>query len=550
MNVNAGLASLANNGGPTFTHQLLAASPAIDAGSNALAVDANGQPLTTDQRASGFSRILSVSVDIGSLESREAVLIVDTLSDNGGLTACTNAANDCSLRGAITRSANIIDTVISFDPIVFAFPQTITLTNGELVINIQGTLTINGSNGVRISGNNTSRVFNIFFVSTATLQGLTITAGTGVLGGGIYTEGNLTINNCTISGNNSSQAGGGIYQDNNTLTVTNSTISGNTSDLGGGVYSNNSPSFQNVTVTNNSAFSSGGGIQDASAFAPIGRSIIAGNSAPDSPDFSGIIDSRGYNLIGNSQGTSIGGNTTGNILNQNAQLAPLGYYGGTTMTHALLSSSPAINAGNTAASPTLDQRGAARIGTADIGAFEVNNTVNGGNYVATLPNGNQNVGYNFTIAPNNGSFTYSVTSGSLPNGLSLTNSFAPTAVVTISGTPTESGTFNFSINATNGVNSIVTNYSLLVLAPTAATSTVSGRVFMPTGRGLANASVIMTNQNGETFRTRTNPFGYYRFTEVQAGETYIFSVASKRYQFASQVVNVAENIDGLNFFGQ
>ena len=48
---NPGLDPLANNGGPTQTIALLPGSPAIDAGSNALAVDpTTGQPLTTDQR--------------------------------------------------------------------------------------------------------------------------------------------------------------------------------------------------------------------------------------------------------------------------------------------------------------------------------------------------------------------------------------------------------------------------------------------------------------------------------------------------------------------
>jgi Carboxypeptidase regulatory-like domain len=85
---------------------------------------------------------------------------------------------------------------------------------------------------------------------------------------------------------------------------------------------------------------------------------------------------------------------------------------------------------------------------------------------------------------------------------------------------------------------------VIVAAPTIASATVSGRVFTPTGRGLGNASVVMTNQNGESVRARTNPFGYYRFADIQSGEIYIFSVASKHYQFATQVVNVAEDLDG------
>ena len=43
------LGPLQNNGGPTQTHALLPGSPAIDVG-NAVCTDANGDPLTTDQR--------------------------------------------------------------------------------------------------------------------------------------------------------------------------------------------------------------------------------------------------------------------------------------------------------------------------------------------------------------------------------------------------------------------------------------------------------------------------------------------------------------------
>ena len=67
--------TLANNGGPTRTHRLKPNSPAIDAGSNALALDAANQPLTTDQRGAGFPRTLdgngdsTAVVDIGAFEA-------------------------------------------------------------------------------------------------------------------------------------------------------------------------------------------------------------------------------------------------------------------------------------------------------------------------------------------------------------------------------------------------------------------------------------------------------------------------------------------------
>ena len=57
------------NGGPTQTIALMAGSPAINAGSTALAVDQNGNPLTTDQRGAGFPRV-NGTVDIGASSAR------------------------------------------------------------------------------------------------------------------------------------------------------------------------------------------------------------------------------------------------------------------------------------------------------------------------------------------------------------------------------------------------------------------------------------------------------------------------------------------------
>lgn len=66
--VDPGLAALGNYGGPTQTFALLAGSPAIDHGSNALAAAAG---LTTDQR--GYGRIYNRNVDIGAFEFGSAL---------------------------------------------------------------------------------------------------------------------------------------------------------------------------------------------------------------------------------------------------------------------------------------------------------------------------------------------------------------------------------------------------------------------------------------------------------------------------------------------
>ena len=47
----------------------------------------------------------------------------------------------------------------------------------------------------------------------------------------------------------------------------------------------------------------------------------------------------------------------------------------------------------------------------------------------------------------------------------------------------------------------------------------------------------------------TTSFGYYRFEEVAAGETYIISASAKRYTFSqqTQVLNINEDTEGINF---
>jgi hypothetical protein len=86
-------------------------------------------------------------------------------------------------------------------------------------------------------------------------------------------------------------------------------------------------------------------------------------------------------------------------------------------------------------------------------------------------------------------------------------------------------------------------------SPTAASVSISGRV-MAGKQGLSRATVYLTDQKGETRTARTNSFGYFRFEEVEVGETYIINVSSKRYQFNPQVVTLTEEINELNFTPQ
>lgn len=74
------LGDLQNNGGATLTYALLPGSSAREAGDSAAALDAQGQPLVTDQRGEGFSRVLGSVVDIGAFEAEPEPMNVETLN--------------------------------------------------------------------------------------------------------------------------------------------------------------------------------------------------------------------------------------------------------------------------------------------------------------------------------------------------------------------------------------------------------------------------------------------------------------------------------------
>lgn len=249
----------------------------------------------------------------------------------------------------------------------------------------------------------------------------------GNFGGGIANEGTLTVTTSTITRNNGGQIGGGIRNvgtatlrrstvDNNTavgggltggggidntggtLTITNSTISGNrltggVASMGGGIRNVLGATLNlfNVTIAGNGepAAKRGGGIFNfTGSTVNLTNTIVDGNSAElDGPDCFGTLISGGSNLISDATDCTVAGNTTGNI-SDFTNLAPLADYGGPTRTHALCTASGvpdavcrtfsrAIDAGNDANCPTVDQRKAPRVdvaafGTAicDIGAFE------------------------------------------------------------------------------------------------------------------------------------------------------------------------------------
>jgi Concanavalin A-like lectin/glucanases superfamily/Carboxypeptidase regulatory-like domain len=114
------------------------------------------------------------------------------------------------------------------------------------------------------------------------------------------------------------------------------------------------------------------------------------------------------------------------------------------------------------------------------------------------------------------------------------------------------GTINFATQTvcTSGLTSLSPFAVVNGFAPTAAESSISGRVTTASGRGIRNAVVQIIGGNlSETRYARTNPFGYYRISGLDAGQTYILNIASKRYSFANptRVITLNDDLTGEDF---
>ena len=323
---------------------------------------------------------------------------VNSTGDSGNGSGATGDLRYCITQANGNSQAN----TIVFDSTVFGGHQTIALGGTELELkDTAGTQTIIGpAAGVTIDAGGKSSVLKVDTSVTASLSGLTITGGSVSGkgdGGGVNNDGHLTLTRCTVSGN-SAGYGGGVF-DYGTATLTDCTIVGNSAGAGGGVLDvalADTVTLTNCTVSGNSAGTGGGvWIYDGSTLT-IGDTIVAGNTGGAAPDIAGpVTTDLGYNLIDASDGSSgltAAGDEVGTAASPiDAELAPLGDYGGPTQTMALLPGSPAIDTGIAVAGVTTDQRGVSRpLGTVpDIGAFESRGftiAVAGGDNQSTLVN--------------------------------------------------------------------------------------------------------------------------------------------------------------------
>ncbi len=471
-----------------------------------------GGPYTVSANANGSTG--GVNFSLTNLPACSTPITVTSNADSGAGTL-RQALLDVCAGGTI----NFANPVMS--------GATITLTSGELVIGKN--LTIDGSalaSPISISGNNAVRVFMVNSGVTANLIGLRIINGyaSGTSGAGIYNAGVLMVSNSTLSGNNTTNGGAGIWNlSSGTLLVSNSTFSGNNAASGGGIVSQGVLTVSNSTFFSNTALSgggggySGGGIYNSSGTLTVLNSTFSGNGAANvgggiynifgTLNYANTIianSTGGGDCVNNAMNGGVIGVNTNNLvqdgscsaaLSGDPLLNALADNGGRTATMALRPGSPAIDAGNDAtcaAAPVndLDQRGVARPQGAhcDIGAYEVNqftltvNTAGNGSGVV-MPA----VGSHFYISSTVVPITATANPGSSFAGWSgdLTGSANP-ATVTMTGDKVVTATFNTNPNADlvvtqsyqlNFLHDITFTLTVRNLGPNAAANAVVSDTF-------------------------------------------------------------------------
>ena len=427
------LGPLEDNGGPTETMAIAAASPAAGQGIW------NAGAASTDQR--GVTRPV-LNPDIGAYQHTSLHIIVNTTADIANPAANPNVI---SLREAIaiingtlsptaptlsaTQLALISDTgnapnTITFDSSLVSSPGggTITLSVvgdtsvGQSAFLIDSQITIDGpsgNSGITLSAAGARmRLFDVTNTGNLTLQDLTLrdgdllgtNAGNGVggtaLGGAIYDQGTLTVLDDTFTHNTAlggfgsaggAAEGGAIFNQGGTVSITNSTFTANqaiggdgfggtvAAALGGALYNaagQLSVSFS--TISANTADGGGRDIYSVGGGTSVNYSIIAQSdtNVTDLVVTGGGILIGGFNLINQKSvpGSSFSFTVTGDPL-----LGPLSSLnGGPTPTMALPSNSPAIGVDTVdfTGRSTTDQRGVYRNLPADIGAYQLSTTYN------------------------------------------------------------------------------------------------------------------------------------------------------------------------------
>lgn len=331
----------------------------------------------------------------GGIFGQDATISNSTISGNfgtGGVVAYNLTLTDSTVsRNTITGDGGGVNAMFATIANSTICGNSATGNGGG--VNAGTTASISNST---ISGNQAGQSGGGIAGTGATISNSSITGNRSATDGGGVDVFNTIITYSTVSGNEAQGDGGGVFGNN--TNIANSTISRNTAHTNGGGIVASYTIITNSTIAENSAGSQGGGvflsasgtnsflndtvagntgggisIVNGSPVVSLINTIVANNlnaTATAADDVLGSVTAVNC-LIRSTTGTIFTNLSSGNILNQDPRLLPLGNYGGPTQTMALRNGSPAIDAGTPTGAPAIDQRGVSRTdGQVDIGAFE------------------------------------------------------------------------------------------------------------------------------------------------------------------------------------
>ncbi len=319
------------------------------------------------------SAVLTQTVNVGT-SACSTVVTTNADSGNGSLRSAVDCANSNPDASTITFAASVRGT-INLTTIGDTDATNGNLGDSALVLTAPVTITGPGANLLTAgrsaaTGTADFRILRVAKGVTATISGLAMSNGNATapttfsrLGGGIYSDGKLTLASCTISGNVAGfsisvpsghitqiGSGGGIYNTATaTLTLSDCTVSNNNSTGGGvGIDNLGTATLSRCTLSGNKSpieiagFATGGGAinnDGANSRLTLSDCTLSGNVAT----FGGGIGNIGTatvtrcTLSGNSAGYGAGIENLGGITLADCTLS------GNTSTGPLLSNS--VNGG-------------------------------------------------------------------------------------------------------------------------------------------------------------------------------------------------------------
>lgn len=196
----------------------------------------------------------------------------------------------------------------------------------------------------------------------------------------------LTITGSSFTNNKAPGQGGAMWMMGAATTITNSTFSTNrvtglaSNNVGGAMSLYGPTTLVNTTVAYNYAGWVGGGIAASSDYTVSVQNTIFYNNTADNGNndwniqqhTSRELTDKGGNIQWPPKQSNLSNsyNATAQVILVDPKLGSLQDNGAGFLTHALLTGSPAINAGVTSGAPTTDQRGYTRDTAPDIGALE------------------------------------------------------------------------------------------------------------------------------------------------------------------------------------